>query len=235
MVYESSQFEFARVVALFPGDPYDYDHPWPELAGGFDCVFVASPYEAAAEILCGGVAALVVDLNLMARRHGDLLDIARQANVSVLGSGAIPAGLSSEDLKGIRLVDREGLLAELQRAIATRSVADEEPAPIQQESSLEPMDDAEATSPPVEQEPPPPPHQTIEVPGQPAQPTRWADEPLLEAARQFLQPRGVEVDAIVNVGANSKTPPPPADQTPPKPPVTPSRPTGWASLLDDEA
>ena len=228
MAHEPSQSRSARVIALSPGDPYDHDHPWRELAGRFECVFVCSPYEAAAEILCGGVAAMVIDLNLMARRHGDLLEIARQADVRVLGSGAIPAGLSSGDLKGVYLVDRVDLLSELQRVMPRPAPIDDPPLVEAQEPLIEPVaDEPEAVAPPSEEQPPaPPPPQTVEVPARPVAATEWPDEQL----------SADEIDRIVNVGADNPPPGAPVNPAPSRPaePPTSSRPTGWASLLDDE-
>ena len=236
MVYEPEQFGSARVVVLSPGGPQGPDDGWLELGDSFECVSVHSPYEAAAEILCGGVVGLVVDLTLMVQGHGDLLDIARQADVRAFGVGEIPAGLSSGDLSGIYLVDRAGLPAELRRAVAARPFAADAPSSDGDELLMEPLPNDGSTRAYEDSEPEPPPRRSIEVPGQPVKAAEWADHPLLEAARRFLGPKGIQVAGSVVPALQGDRP----DRSlRPEHPPTISRPTGstlWttAPLSEEE-
>ena len=197
MVYEPEQFDSARVVVLSPGGPQGPDDGWPDLGDSFECVLVHSPYEAAAEILFGGVVGLVVDLMLMAQGHGGLLDIARQADVRAFGVGEVPGGLNSGDLSGIYLVDRAGLSAELRRAVAARSFAADLPSSDGDELSMASLPNDGSTRAYEDSRPEPPPRRSIEVPGQPVEAAEWADRPLLEAARRFLGSKGIEMAGSV--------------------------------------
>jgi len=76
-------------------------------------VTVSSPYEAAAELLAEPTNALVVDLKLIEGRHCGLLGIAHQANAETFAVGAIPPGLTGEQLSGLRLISRSALPAAL--------------------------------------------------------------------------------------------------------------------------
>lgn len=81
-------------------------------------VAVSNAYQAAAELLSGPVAALIVDLNLLTRRHMRLLDIARQAGAEILIFGRLTGAHSSDALSGCRIVSLDRLaetLAELVR------------------------------------------------------------------------------------------------------------------------
>lgn len=82
-------------------------------AVGIACEQVASPYEAAAAMLAAPTAAVGVDMRLLTRKHLRMLDLARKLGVEVLGTGAIPAGLSADDLRGVRLLGRSELTEEL--------------------------------------------------------------------------------------------------------------------------
>ena len=75
----------------------------------------ASAYEAAAELLAGPAAVLVVDLRLLRPGHARLIEIARQAGAELLGVGPLPAWASSDQLGGMRLVG-QGQLADALRA-----------------------------------------------------------------------------------------------------------------------
>lgn len=119
------------------------------------CIRVASPYEAAAEILAAPTAALVVDLRLVAGRHLRLLEIARQMEVELLAVGAVPPGLTSEDLSGVRLTARADLPAVLARLAQERPAATAElplAEPIVPEPAEEP-DMSIVDEPPQAQEP----------------------------------------------------------------------------------
>jgi hypothetical protein len=87
-----------------------------------------SGYEAAAEILALPVSALVVDFRAFGASHRRLLEIARQMDVDVLGVGALPGGMDSEDLDGVRLVSRRALAGALDR-LAAAAGADVPPQP----------------------------------------------------------------------------------------------------------
>jgi len=78
-------------------------------ATGIDCVTVGSPYQAAAEILAKPTTAVVIDLRLLSVDHLQLVRIARQMDTEVFAVGAVPAGLTSEDLSGVRLIARSDL------------------------------------------------------------------------------------------------------------------------------
>lgn len=94
------------------------------------CVTAASGYEAAAEVLSAPTAALVVDLRIVARGHMGLLDVARRMGTEVLAVGAVPAGLTSEDLSGVRLIARADLPAALSKlAAALGTYEPQAPAP----------------------------------------------------------------------------------------------------------
>ena len=84
----------------------------PEAPRMWTCLAVGSPYEAAAELLAGPAAVLVVDLRFLTRHHR-LLDIARMTATEVLGTGPLPAGTSSDELSGLRLVGRNDLVREI--------------------------------------------------------------------------------------------------------------------------
>ena len=189
-----------RVVVVSPADPFDCDGS--RATTVLDVIHVQSPYQAGAELLAGGVTALVIDLHLMARRHRSLLDIAREAGAKILGYGALPAGLASEDLRGIHLVDPADLLGELTST----------PAPVAPASPAEAPELVAPASPvpPIEAVPVDPPPPVIEAPAGPVAPpaadppaprlTSYVpcqsvdlpvspDEPLLRAAREFLGPQ----------------------------------------------
>ncbi|MGC9455290.1 MAG: hypothetical protein ACP5HU_10565 [Phycisphaerae bacterium] len=89
------------------------------------CEQVESPYEAAAALLAAPAAAVAVDMPLLNRKHLRMLDLARKLGVVVLGTGAIPAGFSAEELRGVRLVGRAGLIDELLSLSIGRYVAAE--------------------------------------------------------------------------------------------------------------
>ena len=87
---------------------------------------VASPYEAAAEMLAAPVSVLLADLRSLSRRHLRLLEIARELDVEILAVGTLPSGLTAEQLSGVRLLSMRDLPA----AIARVSSPAEEAAPV---------------------------------------------------------------------------------------------------------
>jgi len=82
------------------------------------CSVVATAYEAAAELLARPAAAIVIDMRAISRRHIRLLVIARQLEVEMLALGAIPLGMTSDDLSGARLVAMRDLSSAVQRLSA---------------------------------------------------------------------------------------------------------------------
>ena len=90
---------------------------------GREVVRVASAYEAAAELLGGGVRALVIDLRALTDRHVRLLDVAREMGVEMLAVGSLPPHLSSNELNGVRLIAHD----QLDQAVGrySQEVADE--------------------------------------------------------------------------------------------------------------
>ncbi len=97
-------------------------------AAGVACEQVTSPYEAAAALLAAPATAVAVDLPVLNRGHLRMLEMARKLGVSVLATGAIPAGLTGEDLRGVRLLSRTELTdALLSAAPAQQARTDTEP------------------------------------------------------------------------------------------------------------
>ena len=102
------------------------------VAGGgaaLECIFVATAYEAAAELIAAPALAIVIDLRLMGPRHLRLLQIARERRVEMLAVGSIPPGLTAEDLSGLRLLARADVKAALQRLLQDREGRYEPTAP----------------------------------------------------------------------------------------------------------
>ncbi len=114
-----------------------------------------SGYEAAAEILAAPVSALVVDFRAFGASHRRLLEIARQMDVEVLGVGALPAGMDSGDLNGVRLVSRPALPGALDRlAAAAGAGGPAEPPGVPAPAAPRPAstEDRDAAEPPDEPE-----------------------------------------------------------------------------------
>ena len=86
-------------------------------------VRAGSAYEAAAEILSGPTLALVMDLSALTRRHLRLLEIARRMEVEMIGVGRLPAGMSTDELSGVRLLAPEALGASLRRLLGAQAAA----------------------------------------------------------------------------------------------------------------
>ena len=72
----------------------------------YHCLRVPSPYQAAAELLVEFPFAMVIDLRCL--RPGDLplIEMARQRGLEVLAVGAVPLGITTTDLSGVRLAAR---------------------------------------------------------------------------------------------------------------------------------
>jgi hypothetical protein len=88
--------------------------------GEAECIPVASPYEAAAELIAAPALAIVIDLRLMGPGHLRLLQIARERGVEMLAMGGIPSGLTAEDLSGVRLLARADLKAAMEKLLQDR-------------------------------------------------------------------------------------------------------------------
>jgi hypothetical protein len=104
------------VVVLCPASPRRPEVP------DLQWIPASSSYEAAAEILSAPTVALVVDLTILSKGHLKLLDVARQMATEVLAIGAIPTGLTSEELSGVRLVSKADLPAALRALTETEAV-----------------------------------------------------------------------------------------------------------------
>jgi len=102
----------ARVVIVSPssGEPLA---DLGTLREGLEIVRVSGAYEAAAEILAGPVAALVIDSRVLTRRCDRLLAMARAREVEVLACGPLRADLDVEAISGVRLVAGRDLPAML--------------------------------------------------------------------------------------------------------------------------
>ncbi|NLW86069.1 MAG: hypothetical protein GXY38_04280 [Planctomycetes bacterium] len=126
----SSDIPTGRVVVL-SSDALAGADSWSDLGPVACCVRVSSAYEAVAELLAGPVSALVADLRLLGPRHLRLLDIARSNHVRIFGVGAIPPGLTVEDLNGVLLVSRAALPAALAGVVkpAVQAPAPSQPEP----------------------------------------------------------------------------------------------------------
>ena len=73
------------------------------------CLRVTSPYETAAELLTEPPLAIVVDLRCLTPGDLPLIEMARQQGLEVLAVGAVPLGLTTADLSGVRLSTRDHL------------------------------------------------------------------------------------------------------------------------------
>jgi len=108
---------------------------WGALGGAFEPLRVSSAYEAAAEVLSAPTLALVIDLAALTGRHLRVLEIARSMDVEMIGFGEVPAGMSSAELSGVRLVAPQAVgeslrrLAEAESPPPTAGPAPARPAP----------------------------------------------------------------------------------------------------------
>ena len=166
-----------RVVVVSREDSFAGGDPVGKMLRGLKCVCVRTPYEGAAELLAEGAAALVIELAQMTPTHLRLLQIARAAHAPVLGFGPLGPGTSSEDVNGVRLVDRDELAEQLQQVLAAGK-QDQPPA---------------AT--PAEPEPTIPPAAHVDETPVPLHPE---DRAMMAAARKFLAERGVSVDDLLD-------------------------------------
>ena len=85
-------------------------------ASRYYCLRVTSPYEAAAELLAEPPLAIVIDLRCLTPGDLPLIEMARQRGLEVLAVGAVPLGITTTDLSGVRLSARghlSGLLGGL--------------------------------------------------------------------------------------------------------------------------
>ncbi len=96
--------------------------------GRMRVIRVESPYQGAAEILAEPTEAMVVDFRLLSVQHLRLIEIARELGVAILGVGALPVNISSDELSGVQLVGRGDLADALSRITAEASSAGTAPA-----------------------------------------------------------------------------------------------------------
>ncbi len=118
MTADDGAAQGARVVILAPVNEFHAESDRALRAAGLTCTRVPTAYEAAAEILRGPVAVLVIELRLLHRRHGRLLELARRHGVEILGVGGLLPNLDADALSGVRLVGRAVLCDEIRRALA---------------------------------------------------------------------------------------------------------------------
>jgi len=184
------------------------------------CIHVVSAYEAAAEILVAPTLALVADLRLVAGRHLRLLEIARQMAVEVLAVGAVPAGLTGEDLSGVRLSSRADLAAALARLAGEYEEPGEaSPSPASLQAPAVEVNEFDAVASPGEA---PPPHVPSDGEGE-------LEAEIVEPVEP-ISPEQLRAEAMRNRRAAAQ---PPA----PEPPAEPSRllsPEELAALLERE-
>ena len=137
-------FSGPRVV-VFSRDPALGGAELAGLAGAPAPVRVSSAYEAAAEILADPPAALVIDLRALTARHVRLLEIARSRQVHMLAVGALPSGLTADDLNGVRLTARSDHADTVRRLAAEgRPEARAPAAPAEADVGAPPADGAHA-------------------------------------------------------------------------------------------
>ena len=174
---DSGHLNALRVVVVSREDPFAGGDPAGKMLRGLTCVRARTPYEGAAELLAEGAAALVIELAQMTPAHLRLLQIARAAHAPALGFGPLPPGTSSEDVNGVRLVDRDELVEQLQQVLAEGK---------QDQPSAATSADPEPTIPPA-----------APVDETPV-PLRREDRAMVAAARKFLAERGVSVDDLLD-------------------------------------
>ena len=80
----------------------------------YHCLRVTNPYEAAAELLVEPPLAMVIDLRCLTPGDLPLIEIMRQRGLEVLAVGAVPLGITTTDLSGVRLSARGHLSAMLE-------------------------------------------------------------------------------------------------------------------------
>ena len=82
----------------------------PEMVrGGVECVYLSSPYTAAAEFLAEPADALVINFSVFEKKQLKLLDLSRREGLELfgIGNGRFPEGFCADDLNGIRLGSAE--------------------------------------------------------------------------------------------------------------------------------
>ncbi len=84
-------------------------------AGRMQVIRVENPYQAAAEILAEPTEALVIDFRLLTSQHLRLIKIANELDIAILGVGALPVNISSDELSGVQLIGTDDLADTLSR------------------------------------------------------------------------------------------------------------------------
>lgn len=100
-----------QIVLLQPPEGFDPGQP----PAGLCWQQADTGYEAAAAILAGQAAALVLHLPELTPEELPLLDIARRNRIAMLGAGGFPQNLTTDDLDGCQLVSAGQLASALQR------------------------------------------------------------------------------------------------------------------------
>jgi len=182
---------------------------------------VSNGYEAAACLLAGGWGVLVVDLRLIRGPHTQLLVLARRRKLAVLGVGALPTGLTADDLAGVTLAGRADLEQFIRAAIGQPAPAPAAvtPSPMSAPAQAPVAPIAAALAPQAPGTPQPAPAGTMApaVPG-PADETTLEDEALLsllEGRQEAPFSRGLDQEAAfeLELSGQPRAPgPKPADQ-----------------------
>jgi hypothetical protein len=105
----------------------------------YRCLRVTSPYEAAAELLAEPPLAMVVDLRCLTPGDLPLIEMARQRGLEVLAVGAVPLGVTTTDLSGVRLSARDHISAHLEN-LASLPLSGE-PVPVSPQTDSEEVPD----------------------------------------------------------------------------------------------
>lgn len=185
-----------------------------------DCRCVTSPYEAAAEILRDPPDLVAVEMELISQNHLPLLELARSKKAEIVGFGRLPAGLSSDELRGLRLIAFEELSGELAR---------QAPSPTDTTDATAGDDDSADTAPaPAEPDVAPPPAAELTQPT-PPQPER----PVEDRPGGEYEPIPVDEDYTTRPSdsaagadpANAGPHEPAADEEPDRPPAGQYRPS----------
>ncbi|MCE5280423.1 MAG: hypothetical protein ABFD92_19520 [Planctomycetaceae bacterium] len=98
-------------------------------------VCTPTAYEAAAELLAGGVAVLVIDLRAFSGAHLRLLEIARESGAVLIATGTPRLPVVAQALTATPLTQRGDVPAAIERALASRGGAT--PAPLGAPSPIE--------------------------------------------------------------------------------------------------
>jgi hypothetical protein len=104
----------------------------------YRCLRVTSPYEAAAELLAEPPLAIVVDLRCLTPGDLPLIEMARQRGLEVLAVGAVPLGVTTTDLSGVRLSARDHISVHLENLASLPLSGEQVPVSPQTDSAQGP-------------------------------------------------------------------------------------------------